>query len=334
MKFGILADHQYRQQDDVRERLRDLWELTETAATVGLDSIFAINHFVGNLQTPQTISVLANLINHSGDMTVGTSLLILPPYHPVHIAEEFATLDHMSAGRLVLGVGAGYRDPEFEAFAIDKPSRFRKMRESIEVIRAMWTGGPVYHDGEFYQLDGQTIGIRPFRDGGPPIWIGAGGWKAIKNAATYGDAWIMPGNAPAEGWFERATTTYRDALVAAGKQLEPREYPMTINLFVGSDTEEARELVLPYVRDEYFAYAEYPQLAFQRERFQYMWENRFVIGSPDDVAAQLQQYADLGVNHFIARCSWLGFPHETTLESIRLFAEEVMPRFQAAEVRA
>jgi alkanesulfonate monooxygenase SsuD/methylene tetrahydromethanopterin reductase-like flavin-dependent oxidoreductase (luciferase family) len=102
---------------------------------------------------------------------------------------------------------------------------------------------------------------------------------------------------------------------------------MTINLFCGPTTEAARELVHPYVRDEYFAYAEYPQLAFQRERFDFMWANRFVIGSPDDVAAKLQEYVDLGVNHFIARCSWIGFPHEHTMESLRLFSKEVVPRF-------
>lgn len=327
MKFGILADHQYKQEDDVRQRMSELWDLTATAAELGWDSIHAINHFVGNLQTPQTITVLANLVRESGDMTVGTSLLILPPFHPVHIAEEFATLDQLSGGRLVLGVGAGYRNPEFHALGVDKTSRFRKMRESIQVIRALWAGGPVHHEGEFYNLDGHVIGIRPYQDGGPPIWIGAGGMKAIQQAAVHGDAWIMPGNAPTEGWFEKATQVYREALVEAGKPLEPREYPMTINLFVGETTEQARELVYPYLRDEYLAYAEYPQLAFQRERFDFMWENRFVIGSPDDVTAKLEEYAALGVNHFIARCSWIGFDHQHTLDSMRLFSKEVMPRF-------
>ncbi|WP_203986610.1 LLM class flavin-dependent oxidoreductase, partial [Sphaerisporangium rufum] len=167
MKFGILASHQYLPEDDLRQRLGELWDLTELAADQGFASIFAINHFLANLQTPQPLSVLGGLIRHSGDMMVGTSLIILPAYHAVHIAEEFATLDHMSGGRLVLGVGAGYRNNEFAALNIDKPNRFRKMHEQIKVIRALWTGERVDFDGEFHTLH-DTICVRPLQAGGPP----------------------------------------------------------------------------------------------------------------------------------------------------------------------
>lgn len=162
MKFGILASHQYLPEDDLRQRLYELWDLTELAAEQGFDSIFAINHFLANLQTPQTISVVAKLIQHSGNMTVGTSLVILPAYHAVHIAEEFATLDHMAGGRLVLGVGAGYRNNEFAAMNIDKPNRFRKMHEQIRLIRALWTGERVDFDGEFYSVH-DSICVKPFQ---------------------------------------------------------------------------------------------------------------------------------------------------------------------------
>jgi alkanesulfonate monooxygenase SsuD/methylene tetrahydromethanopterin reductase-like flavin-dependent oxidoreductase (luciferase family) len=326
VKFGILASHQYLPQDDLRQRLGELWDLSEFVAQNGFSSIFAINHFMANLTTPQPISVVAKLIDHSGDMLVGTSLVILPAFHAVHVAEEFATLDQMSGGRMVLGVGAGYRRNEFVAMNIDKPQRFKKMHDQIRVIRALWTGEEVDIDSEFHHVHGRTS-VPPLRLGGPPIWIGAGGPTSVRKAAQLGDAWIIPGNSPIPDWHVNAMTNHDDALAKAGKAREGREYPMVVNVFVGSDTERARATVRPHVEAEYFNYAEYPQLSFQKDRFEYMWENLFVIGDPDFVAGRIQRLADLGVNHLIIRPYWLGLDHTRTLESVGLFASEVMPRF-------
>lgn len=333
-QFGILASHQYLPDDDVGRRLDELWRQTELGAELGFASIFAINHFLGNLQTPQTLTVAGELVRRSGSMTVGTSVLILPAYHPVQVAEEFATLDHLARGRLVLGVGAGYRRNEFEAFGIDKEGRFRQLGEAVRLIRALWTGGEVELAGEFYRVSGQRIGIRPFQTGGPPIWIGAGGPFAIKRAAQLGDAWILPGNAPSEGWYERSMAQHDEALAAAGKSREGRQYPMVCSVFCGSDGDAARAHARPYVQSEYFTYAEYPQLKFQRERFEFLWNERFLIGSPDEIASRLEALRELGVNHLIGRFSFLGMPAETVLASMRLFAQEVIPRFGPVSLAA
>lgn len=327
MRFGILASHQYLPTDDVRARLNELWDLTEVAAAAGFSSIFAINHFMANLTTPQPISVVAKLLEHSGDMTVGTSLVILPAYHAVHIAEEFATLDHLSGGRMVLGVGAGYRRNEFVAMNIDKPGRFRKMHDQIRVIRALWSGEQVDIDSEFHHVHGR-IGVRPLQAGGPPIWIGAGGKVSVRKAAELGDAWIIPGNSPTPGWHVTAMDNHDDALRRAGKSREGREYPMVVNVFVGPNRAAAQALVRPHVEAEYFNYAEYPQLSFQKERFEYMWENLFLIGDPDSVGTRIEKLRQEGVNHLIIRPYWLGLEHRYAIDSIKLFAGEVMPRFR------
>ena len=328
MKFGILASHQYLRSDDLGQRLGELWTTTSQAAELDYQSVFAINHFVGNLQTPQTISVLSKLIDVSGDMQVGTSILILPLYHPVHIAEEFATLDHMSGGRLVLGVGAGYRNNEMAAFGIDKGQRFRRMAESVQLIREFWKGERVSHSGDFFAIEDEEISVKPYQVGGPQIWFGAGNDRSIRRAARDGDGWIIPGNSPKEGWFERAIGIHDEELAAAGKVREGRDYPIILSVYVDSDTERAQERARPHLESEYFSYSEYPQLSFQRERFEFLWENRFVIGDPDHVAKRLSWFKSLGVNHVLARMSWLGFPHALTMSSLELFAKEVMPRFR------
>lgn len=328
MRFGILASHQYPPEDDLRQRLAELWAQTELAAALGFDSIFAINHFLGNLQTPQTISVVSKLIEHSGPMTVGTSVLILPAFHPVHVAEEFATLDQMSGGRLVLGIGAGYRRNEFAAFGIDKQARFKQMHEAVALIRALWSGEEVTFDGRFYRLEAQRIGVRPFQAGGPPVWVGAGGPLAIKYAARMGDAWILPGNAPSEGWYEKSIALHDQTLAEAGRSRAGRPYPIVCSVHCGAPHEAAREFIRPFVQAEYFKYAEYPQLAFQRDRFDFLWENRFLIGDPDHLAQRLESMAALGIDHVICRFGFFGAPREVVEDSMRLFAAEVMPRLR------
>src|SRR6185312_15759977 len=111
---------------------------------------WTINHFASNLATPQPISMMARLIDRSGDMQIGSGILLLPMFHPVHVAEEFATLDQLSGGRVALGVAAGYREHEFAAFGVDAETRFARMDESIRVIRALWSCEPVDFHGRFY----------------------------------------------------------------------------------------------------------------------------------------------------------------------------------------
>ncbi|MGJ3558031.1 LLM class flavin-dependent oxidoreductase [Streptomyces sp. INA 01156] len=161
MKFGIMASHQYPHTDDLGKHLSDLFGTVELAAELGYDSVWTINHFQSNLATPQPISMMTSLIPRSGNMTLGTGILLLPLFHPVHVAEEFATLDHLSGGRVVLGVGAGYRENEFAAFGIDPDTRFRRLDESLRLIRALWSGQTVHQEGEFYPLSGASIGVRP-----------------------------------------------------------------------------------------------------------------------------------------------------------------------------
>jgi alkanesulfonate monooxygenase SsuD/methylene tetrahydromethanopterin reductase-like flavin-dependent oxidoreductase (luciferase family) len=323
MKFGILASHQYPRDVDLGTSMRELFTLIEYTAELGYDSVYAIHHYVANLQTPQVISMTASLLQHSGTMQVGTSILLLPFLHPVHVAEEFATLDHLSGGRMILGVGAGYRDDEFDAFSLNKRERGSRLAESVDVIRKLWTGEPVHHKGKYFELTGQRISVAPKQQGGPPIWIGAGAFPAIERAARIGDAWLAPGNPPSEGWFDEALGHYNGALAEAGKTIVDR--PVIVELYCAATDEAAREQCHPYVKDEYFTYSDYKQLAWQKSRFDYLWNEMFVIGSPETVARKVRALAAYGFNHVIFRPFWIGMPEHLYRESVRLVAEEVRP---------
>jgi alkanesulfonate monooxygenase SsuD/methylene tetrahydromethanopterin reductase-like flavin-dependent oxidoreductase (luciferase family) len=325
MKFGILASHQYPQSENLRESLKDLFSLVEFAAELQYDSVYAIHHYVANLQTPQVISMTGALLRYSGDMAVGTAILLLPFMHPVHVAEEYATLDHLADGKLILGVGAGYRDAEFDAFSLNKRERGSRLSESIDVIRKLWTGEPVYHQGKYFSLDGQKISVKPLQKDGPPIWVGAGAFPAIERAARIGDAWLAPGNPPTEGWFDEAITRYNSALSEAGRTAQVTERPVIVELYCAATDELAREQSLPYVKDEYFTYSDYKQLSWQKSRFDYLWEKVFLVGSPETIARKVNDLSKLGFNQVIFRPFWIGMPMNLSRESIRLVASEVRP---------
>jgi alkanesulfonate monooxygenase SsuD/methylene tetrahydromethanopterin reductase-like flavin-dependent oxidoreductase (luciferase family) len=274
------------------------------------------------------------MLEHSGDMQVGTSILLLPLFHPIHVAEEFATLDHLSGGRLVLGVAAGYRDNELEAFGVDKQSRFRRMDEAIRLIRALWTTERVDFEGEFYSLDGARIGVPPLTPGGPPLYIGAGSRKAVQRAARLGDAWLAPGNSPNPDYLPKHLAIHDEALAAAGKPREGRDYPVGVELYCAPTTEQAIAEALPHARREYATYAEYPALRWQRDRFDELVANTLLLGSPEDLVERLRRFEQLGLNHVIFRPFWIGMPVEQAKRSMTLFAREVIPAFRGAAAGA
>jgi alkanesulfonate monooxygenase SsuD/methylene tetrahydromethanopterin reductase-like flavin-dependent oxidoreductase (luciferase family) len=329
MKFGILASHQFPQDADLGESIKGMLGVVEYARDLDYDSVFTINHFVANLQTPQALSMTSKIIQISGRMQVGTGILILPLYHPVHIAEEFATLDHLSEGRVILGVGAGYRDEEYAAFGISKAERGGRLLESVEIIKALWTGEPVHYEGKYYQLNGQKIGIKPRTPGGPPLWIGAGARAAVERAARLGDAWLTPGNTPNPDYFSKHLAIYDDARRAANLPVEGIERPIIKELYVAEDPEEARRDVHEYLEREYRAYSQYGDLKWFETQKEALLKNSLVFGSPEQVTAKVRELTDLGFNHFVFRCAWMGMPWEKAKRSLRLFAEEVRPHFKA-----
>jgi alkanesulfonate monooxygenase SsuD/methylene tetrahydromethanopterin reductase-like flavin-dependent oxidoreductase (luciferase family) len=326
VKFGIMASHQYPHDEDLGKHLDDLFGTVELAAELGYDSVWTINHFQSNLATPQPISMMAALIPRSGTMTLGTGILLMPMFHPVHIAEEFATLDHLSGGRVVLGVGAGYRENELAAFGIDPPTRFRRLDESLKLIRALWTGEPVTTEGGLYPQTDARIGIRPLTPGGPPIWVGAGSKRAVRRAARLGDAWYAPGNAPSPRYLPEHLAVYDAALEEYGKSTVDR--PIGLELYCAPTTERAVDEALPHARTEYSTYAEYPALRWQSDRFDELIRNTLALGSPEYLIERLSTLRDMGFNHIIFRPGWLGMPAEMVRASLRLFATEVFPAFR------
>ncbi len=325
MKFGILVNHQFLRGDSLAVRLSETVELVTAAAELGLDSVFGIHHYLARLQTPQPLTLLARLIPVSGEMELGTGVYISTLTHPVHIAEEVATLDQLSGGRVILGVGAGYRSDEFRSFGVNAKTIGRRFVESLGVLRALWSGKPVTHQGEFFQLDDQPISVLPAQPGGPPLWIGANAPQTILRAARIGDAWIPSPNVKPR-WAIGNLQAFRQEAQAHGRLEQIKRYPILRETYVAASRSEAAEAGR-FIRDEYLHYSGY-NLKYFDTRFEDLRQKAFLWGSPDDIAAGIDNLAQGGFDHFIFRMSWLGMPLRLTMKSLELLAREVIPRYR------
>lgn len=336
-QFGIVIRGQYPLEDDIGSRFDELMVQARTASALGYDSITATSHFsTYPFQSLQQIPMLARLTAEAPNVRLNAGIVLLSLYTPLEIAEQLATIDIMSGGRLIFGAALGYRDVEFKAFGVPKARRGKRFEENLIAIKRLWTEDTVDMVGEHFELDGASCLPRPIQKPHPPIWIGANADAALRRAARLGDCWyINPHNRI--DTIIRQLDIYKRALDEFDKPF-PDEMPMRREVFVARTREEAMRLCRPYLGQKYSAYHDWGQdqqmpkgdddlgLAFDE-----LAGNRFLIGSPDEVAEQiLKLRSSIGINHLVVSVAWAGMPQNLVLEAMQLMAEEVFPSVQRA----
>ena len=161
----------------------------EAAQRNGLTSAHIGQHFLFPGQRwLQPVPLLARLAGEvDRDFKLVTQIVVSPLYHPVLLAEELATLDVVTEGRLRIGLGVGYQEREFALFGVPFEERVARFEEGLELMRALWTSDRVDFDGRFWQLDGVHTHIRPVQQPHPPLWLAAQTPAGVRRAARLGD---------------------------------------------------------------------------------------------------------------------------------------------------
>ena len=196
----------------------------------------------------EAMTALAALAHYLPGRTVGQTVLAATFRHPSMLAKEALTLDHLTGGRFVLGLGAGWHLGEHEAFGIDLPpigERFDRFEAAVRVIKALFSeaalGPPgVTLDAPPFRLDGATMEPAPVRPGGPPLWLGGQGPRGLRIAARYADGWNFASN------LDGSTTGFvdrRDALLRACEAIgrDPAELTISTQIVIPSDPAGRRE---------------------------------------------------------------------------------------------
>ena len=316
MKVGLFINTQFPQGFSLGDRVPEMIEQVRAARDAGFASLWFPHHWLTHpMQMLQITPLMGYLAAHAEGMTIGPNILILPPLNPMHVAEEAATLDVLTGGKYILGIGLGYRQAEFDAFGVPLSERAPRFNEAIGLMRRLWTEDRVNHQGRFYTVNDAGLSLKPMRPGGPPLYIAAQAETPVKRAARIGDAWLIV-NIRGLADLVPLMQTYRAALKEYGRA--PIEYPITVECYVGERHATAHEECRGPLEFKYTAYAAWGMEHAHTGTFEDFARDRFIIGDKVSVKEEIVRYREvLGVDHFIMRCQWPGLPQERALGSIK-----------------
>jgi len=328
MRFGLFGGAAAPRLPDVAASAEGFFDFVETnveAEALGFHSSFVTeHHFTGIGQVSATLTLLTFIAARTTHLRLGTAILVLPWHNPVLLAEQVATLDLLSRGRLDLGVGKGYRHNEFSGFAMPPHEAEPRFEEVLDVlVRALASDGPFSHRGRFFRFDRVVVEPPPHQRPHPPLWLAAGSATSISACARRGFNLLLDQFASPQQIGERIAL-YRRELEAAGHSFEPMRVAVARNIFVARNAAEKHEAVRRQVQihgrllslsrgsesrpgSHILGYAETP-------------EAHSLIGTAEEVAEGLAALEEVGVAYVLL----FG---QGSRDNLRRFAEKVMPVF-------
>jgi alkanesulfonate monooxygenase SsuD/methylene tetrahydromethanopterin reductase-like flavin-dependent oxidoreductase (luciferase family) len=309
-------------------------ELAVEAERLGFDSVWLTeHHFVDDGYMPSLMALAAAMAVRTQRIEIGSGLLLAPLHDPIRLAEDAATVDLLSRGRLLLGLGMGWREEEFEGLEIPIEERRQRLIDAVMILRQAWGDGAVTGTKR-HPRTGVSVWPKPPRPGGPPIWIGAHAERAVRRAGRIADG-FMAGTGSAAEFAERVAWVREEV---AGREAPPAGYEISIyqSTFAWEDGD-----AWPLVRDAlHYLDWKYEDMTDARGRTgptpapppltpesEAALRQHMVVGTPEQVAEGIRAYRDAAGDdlHYIAQLYWPGMPYERQREAMRVFAERVMP---------
>jgi probable F420-dependent oxidoreductase len=258
--------------------------VAELAEEVGYDSLWAGDHISFHNPILDVTVALACFAARTERIAIGAAVVLLPLRHPSLVAREFASLDWISGGRIVLGVGVGGEGAkDFEAVGIDPGERGVRTDESMRALRVLFAGPDASFAGRFFSFEGVTIEPQPLQPGGPPVWVGGGSKAARRRAGQLGDGWIPIWVSPER--FAEGLADVRRHAEEAGRNSGAIAAAVMCPALVG---EGSRERLAAHLEQRY-----------TMDVKPYLVDRYCIAGSEDECAARLRDYADAGCEHLI-----------------------------------
>jgi probable F420-dependent oxidoreductase len=283
-------------------------ELVALIEECGFDSLWAGDHISFPVAILDPLLQLAQAAVVSRRLLFGTSVYLLPLRHPGPVAKQVATLDHLTEGRLIFGVGVGGEFPkEYEVCGVPLKERGARLSEAIPIMRKLWSGAPASHGGGRYpSFDGVAMQPPPRQAGGPPIWCGGRSEAALQRTGRLGDGWLA---------YVVTPEMYGAGLkkiAAAARERSLTRFGSGLLLFTRLDHtyEQALEAATITLSQRY-------AMDFRRAVERYA-----AIGRPEQVAESIRVFFAVGVRHVLL--DFVG-PYEDRHEQIQWFARDVLP---------
>jgi len=338
VSFGlgmISAQHDPTDPRTDTELYADILDVCATAETLGLDAVWlSEHHFVDDGYMPSLLPSAAAIAARTSRIAIGTGVLVAPLHDPLRLAEDAATVDLISAGRLVLGLGAGYREEEFAGFGRPREGLGGTLDGIVATLRAAWSGDPVRYGPGTAPV---VVRPRPHRPGGPPVWLGARTPAGTRRTARAADGLLAARVSPSK----LGDQVQRLDAEAAAHGRKPSELVVAVHcpVFAWPSAGEAWRRVEPHLHYSEWKYADMVREPYgvrttraQQPPLSDSARNKIrvgaLVGTPDDVAGTIAAYAAAASGHpfhFIARLYWPGMEPTLMREALVVYAEQVVP---------
>ena len=335
MRFGLFGSAQARRSgpdSDSSQGFRAFVDNNVEAEALGFYSTFLVeHHFTGFGQVSASLNLLTWLGARTRHLRLGTAVLVLPWHNPVLLAEQAATLDLLSGGRLDFGVGKGYRYNEFAGFCVPMEEADARFDESLEIITKAFTAEtPFSHRGKFWQFENIVVEPPTAQKPHPPFWMGAGSPSSVSRVAERGYNMLLGQHSLPEEIFGQVSQ-FREEVEAGGLIFEPMRVAVARAVHIAKDAAD-KEAAL---ERRYQGHMRINALARRpdgetRERFKsheeearYESAESALFGTPDEIMRKLDALRRGGVEYVIINFGG-------SRENIRRFARDIMPAFADA----
>ena len=288
------------------------FDLVRRVEALGFDSVWTGDHVSFHGPIHESLTLLATYVPITSRIRLGTAVYLLALRGPAIAAKATASLDALSGGRLIFGVGVGGENPkEFELCGVPHRERGARVTEGIDVVRMLWRDTPASFKGRFTSFDGVSIDPKPVQQPGPPIWIGGRSEAALARAGRQGDGWIAYVVQPER--YAQSVAKIRAAAGAAGRSLDGFEFAHLAFITLGRDWESAKAVWAAHLSRRY------------AQDFEPFARKYGIIGTAEQCAEQLARFAEAGCTYVVFNV--IGEPRDERLQLERI-AADVLPRLR------
>ena len=322
MQFGMFGSAQAKRggpNDDSGAGFREFVERNVEAESLGYHSTFLVeHHFTGFGQVSATLNLLTWIGARTTSLRLGTAVIVLPWHNPVLLAEQIATLDLLSNGRVDAGIGKGYRMKEFAGFSISMDEADARFEECLEVMLKAWTSDtPWSHQGTYWQYNEVVVEPPSTQKPHPQIWMGAGSPRSVKQVAQLGFNMLL-GQFDSFEMIAEEVALFKSEVESLGRVFNPMSVAVARSVNLVDSTAEYDQAL-----ESRMAARRRTQNLALRPDFQDTRDSAeagTIYGSPDQVSEKIQALHDIGIEYVL-----LNAP--AGISTLRRFAKDVMPGF-------
>ncbi len=345
MKFGLFSHIPWPEGTDQKEIIEETTQQVQYGEELGFHGAwFAEHHFSRYGLGSSSLILLSSIAAQTKTIRLGTAILVPPLHHPLRLAEEIATLDLVSGGRLDVGFGRGSANYEYQGYNIDPEESQGRFQEAIRLVQALWTTPEYSHTGQYFTVNHATLVPSPLQQPHPPLYIAATRTPATLEFVVSTGHPLLIGvvldTADALSLCHRFVKMSKEA----GHNVPMSRIPFSRYCYVAETDEQARrdmQASLEWTLDMIQWRRTFTQgsevnhrlAEWRRTRteplpdYEHMYEHRAIIGTPQSCLAAIRALQEQGIDYFICNFAFGGMDFEKVRRSMQLFAQEVMPHF-------